>query len=114
MQDSEGKLELCPFRIRREQSYDNPNIFTEMFMDCLKEQCMCYSKNVYSDGEVRREFTIVYYGTASNSEVVIDDESSTYAWISLIDVLEYPMAASQKRRIEDVLNFYKTGEKKMG
>ena len=31
MQDSEGKLELCPFRIRREQSYDNPNIFTEMF-----------------------------------------------------------------------------------
>ena len=47
MQDSEGKLELCPFRIRREQSYDNPNIFTEMFMDCLKEQCMCYSKNVY-------------------------------------------------------------------
>lgn len=49
MQDSEGKLELCPFRIRREQSYDNPNIFTEMFMDCLKEQCMCYSKNVYDN-----------------------------------------------------------------
>ena len=49
MQDSEGKLELCPFRIRREQSYDNPNIFTEMFMDCLKEQCMCYSKNIYDN-----------------------------------------------------------------
>jgi len=49
MQDSEGKLELCPFRIRREQSYDNPNIFTEMFMDCLKEQCICYSKSVYDN-----------------------------------------------------------------
>lgn len=68
----------------------------------------------YSDGEVRREFTIVYYGTASNSEVAIDDESSAYAWISLKDVLEYPMAASQKKRIEDVLDFCITGEKKMG
>ena len=68
----------------------------------------------YSDGEVRREFTIVYYGTTLNSEVAIDDESSTYAWIPITEVLNYPMAASQRRRIEDVLNFCKTGEKKMG
>lgn len=68
----------------------------------------------YSDGEVRREFTIVYYGTASNSEVVIDDESSAYAWIPIADVEGYPMAKSQQKRIQDVLSFCKTGEKRMG
>lgn len=68
----------------------------------------------YSDGEVRREFTIVYYGTISNSDVVIDDESSTYAWIPMTNIMNYPMATSQKKRIEDVLKFCKTGEKRMG
>lgn len=68
----------------------------------------------YSDGEVRREFTVVYYGIASNSEVIIDNESSAYAWVPLSEVLEYPMAESQKKRIEDVLRFKETGEKRMG
>jgi 8-oxo-dGTP diphosphatase len=68
----------------------------------------------YSDGEVRREFTIVYFGTVSNSDVVIDDESFTYAWVSISEVENYPMAKSQQRRIQDVLRFYKTGEKRMG
>lgn len=68
----------------------------------------------YSDGEVRREFTIVYYGTVLNSNVIIDDESSAYAWIPIDSVMEYPMAVSQKKRIEDILNFCKTGEKRMG
>lgn len=68
----------------------------------------------YSDGEVRREFTIVYFGTASNGEVLIDDESSAYAWIPIESIMEYQMATSQKKRIEDVLNFCQTGEKRMG
>lgn len=68
----------------------------------------------YSDGEVRREFTIVYYGKTSNSEVVIDDESSAYAWIPFEKIMEYSMAISQRKRIKDVLNFVKTGEKRMG
>ena len=68
----------------------------------------------YSDGEVRREFTIVYYGTAANDDVVIDDESSAYAWIPVTDVERYPMAKSQQKRIQDVLKFYRTGEKRMG
>ena len=67
----------------------------------------------YSDGEVRREFTIVYYGIASNSDVIIDDESSTYAWIPVSEVERYPMAKSQQKRVRDVLRFYKTGEKRM-
>lgn len=68
----------------------------------------------YSDGEVRREFTIVYFGTTSNGEVLIDDESSAYAWIPIESIMEYQMATSQKKRIEDVLNFCQTGEKRMG
>lgn len=68
----------------------------------------------YSDGEVRREFTIVYYGESSNSDVIIDDESSSYAWIPLHEVLNYPMADSQKKRINDVLEFLATGQKRMG
>ena len=51
----------------------------------------------YSDGEVRREFTVVYYGTAQNAEVVIDDESSAYSWVTLEEVGFLPMADSQKK-----------------
>lgn len=68
----------------------------------------------YSDGEVRREFTIVYYGITSNSEVVIDEESSAYTWVPIEKVLEYSMADSQKKRIEDILRFYKSGNKRLG
>lgn len=68
----------------------------------------------YSNGEVRREFTVVYYGAATNCEIIIDDESSTYAWIPLIDVETYPMAESQQKRIKDILEFCETGKKKMG
>jgi 8-oxo-dGTP pyrophosphatase MutT (NUDIX family) len=67
----------------------------------------------YSDGEVRREFTIVYYGYASNSEVVIDNESSAYAWILVSEVEGYPMVKSQQKRIKDVLEFCETGKKRM-
>lgn len=68
----------------------------------------------YSDGEVRREFTIVYYGKARGDKVVIDEESSSFKWVSLIEVLDLPMASSQRRRIEDVLAFLDTGKKRMG
>lgn len=68
----------------------------------------------YSDGEVRREFTIVYYGECSNSEVILDDESSLYAWIPTCEVTSYPMAKSQQKRIADVLEYINNGEKKMG
>jgi len=68
----------------------------------------------YSDGEVRREFTIVYSGTASNSEVIINDESSAYAWIPIAEVEKYTMAKSQQERINDIIAFFNTGKKKMG
>lgn len=68
----------------------------------------------YSDGEVRREFTVVYYGEATNCNVIIDNESSTYEWIPLKEVSGFPMAESQKKRIADVILYVKNGEKRMG
>lgn len=67
----------------------------------------------YSDGEVRREFTLVYYGVASNSEIILDNESSAYEWIPIDNIQSYEMATSQIKRINDVIRFHKTGKKVM-
>lgn len=65
----------------------------------------------YSDGEVRREFTIVYVGKALNTEVSIDDESTGYQWVELSQALSLPMADSQRQRISDVIEYVKTRKK---
>lgn len=65
----------------------------------------------YSDGEVRREFTIVYYGTTDDRKVVLDEESTNYSWISMDAILNLPMAESQKKRVQDVINYYVKGKK---
>jgi len=65
----------------------------------------------YSDGEVRREFTIVFYAVTNNSNVVVDDESSAYKWVDVDVVRSLSMADSQKKRIADVLSFLNTGQK---
>lgn len=65
----------------------------------------------YSDGEVRREFTIVFYGIVQSDNVIIDDESSEYQWINLDNVKNLPMAESQKKRIADVIEFFHTQKK---
>lgn len=67
----------------------------------------------YSDGEVRQEFTIVYYGKALNYDISLDDESSQFQWIPLDEVIRLPLADSQKRRIEDVLSYLENGSKQM-
>lgn len=67
----------------------------------------------YSDGEVRQEFTIVYYGEALNYNVSLDDESSQFQWVPLDEVIGLPLADSQKRRIEDVLSYLETGSRRM-
>jgi len=96
---------------------------TESLIDCaireVKEECSLDVKITdiigtytdpdvrieYSDGEVRREFSVVYFGTINNANVVIDDESSAYQWFPLVKVLELPMAESQKTRINDVISY---------
>ena len=67
----------------------------------------------YSDGEVRQEFTIVYYGEALNYDVSLDDESRQFKWLSLDKVLELPLADSQRRRINDVIEYLNSGTRKM-
>lgn len=67
----------------------------------------------YSDGEVRQEFTIVYYGEVSGYDVELDEESSAFQWVSLDKVVELPLADSQRRRIGDVINYLSSGVRKM-
>ena len=65
----------------------------------------------YSDGEVRQEFTIVYYGEAHGFNVRLDEESSSYKWVSLTDIHLLPLADSQRRRLKDVIEFIKSGKR---
>lgn len=68
----------------------------------------------YSDGEVRQEFTIVYASDRFAGDVQLDEESTAYSWISFDDVMNIEMASSQKRRVQDVIAYYRNGKKKMG
>lgn len=67
----------------------------------------------YSDGEVRQEFTIVYYGEVSGYNVELDEESSDFQWVPVDEVLALPLANSQRRRISDVINYISSGVRKM-
>lgn len=68
----------------------------------------------YSDGEVRQEFTIVYYGETNNFTVKLDEESSNFVWVPLDQIKELPLADSQRRRIADVITYLETGKKALG
>lgn len=65
----------------------------------------------YSDGEVRQEFTIVYYGEVQGYDVKLDEESNNYVWVSFDQVLELPLADSQRRRLIDVMAYLENGKK---
>ena len=67
----------------------------------------------YSDGEVRQEFTIVYYGETKDFDVKLDAESSQFVWIPLDEVNNLSLADSQRRRIADVITYLDTGIKKL-
>lgn len=67
----------------------------------------------YSDGEVRQEFTIVYYGEVSGYNVELDEESSEFQWVLLEKVLELPLADSQRRRVIDVIEYLYNKTRKM-
>lgn len=69
--------------------YSDPNIVVE-----------------YSDGEVRQEYTTVFFGTAKGGVLRPDDESSEVRWIPREEIARLPMAESQKIRIEDVMKHY--------
>lgn len=62
-------------------------------------------KIAYSDGEVRREFTIVYYAVTNRNDVKIDDESLDFRWISAENMKDLCMAQSQYLRVIDLTEF---------
>ncbi|KAA3616455.1 MAG: NUDIX domain-containing protein [Calditrichaeota bacterium] len=64
----------------------------------------------YSDGEVRQEFTIVYEGKIIDGTLSLDHESTDYKWIILENVLNLPLAESQRKRITDIIKYKKTRE----
>lgn len=69
--------------------YSDPNVLVE-----------------YADGEVRQEFTTVFEGKRISGELACDDESSEVAWVSFGEVLDLPVAESQRVRLKDVMARY--------
>lgn len=67
----------------------------------------------YSDGEVRQEFSALYYGTVKNGEEHIDDESTEYKWVDLAELPNLPMADSQRIRVNDVIRFINEGVRRI-
>lgn len=67
----------------------------------------------YSDGEVRQEFSALYYGTVKNGEEHIDDESTEYKWVELTELSNLPMADSQRIRVNDVIRFINEGVRRV-
>lgn len=68
----------------------------------------------YSDGEVRQEFTVVYAGKFTNTNVSLDEESTDYRWIDFDVINTIELTGSQRKRINDVIKFYESGDKYLG
>ncbi|HEY4353696.1 MAG TPA: NUDIX domain-containing protein [Paraburkholderia sp.] len=59
----------------------------------------------YSDGEVRREFSILLAASAAGGQLSHDDESTDVQWVELEKLARFPMVAAQARRVQDVLTW---------
>ena len=62
----------------------------------------------YSDGEVRREFSIVFFGRPNKIAITLDDESTSARWVPTDEIGSLPVATSQRRRLDDVLEFLRS------
>ena len=56
----------------------------------------------YSDGEVRREFSIVFLCYPKGRTIALDDESTDFRWVAIDSADSLPMAESQRLRLRDV------------
>jgi 8-oxo-dGTP pyrophosphatase MutT (NUDIX family) len=63
----------------------------------------------YTNGEVRQEFTFVYSGEITGGSLTLDDESYEASWFSASEIPNLPLAASQRRRLEDLIAYEKDG-----
>ncbi|WP_345814811.1 NUDIX domain-containing protein [Paraburkholderia sp. PREW-6R] len=64
----------------------------------------------YSDGEVRREFSVLLSATSSTETLRHDEESTQIARVPLNELDQYPMVPSQSRRMADVLAYLQRGQ----
>lgn len=48
-----------------------------------------------------------------SNDVSLDDESSRFQWVPLDEVIRLPLADSQRRRINDVMEYSNLGTRKM-
>ena len=69
--------------------YDDPGVIVE-----------------YLDGEVRREFTIVYLAEHPDGEIILDEESTQYRYFSIKELPSLEFAPSQRIRILDLIERY--------
>jgi ADP-ribose pyrophosphatase YjhB (NUDIX family) len=82
----------------------------------LEEIIKIYSdpnvKIAYLDGEVRQEFTVLYYAsTLGSTKVMLDNESTEFKWQDLNDLNFDDFTKAQARRIHDTVLFLKNKEK---
>jgi 8-oxo-dGTP pyrophosphatase MutT (NUDIX family)/uncharacterized cupin superfamily protein len=63
----------------------------------------------YSDGEVRREFSVLLAASPLTRDLSHDDESTALAWVGEQEMSAYPVVASQQRRIVDAWQWRKNG-----
>lgn len=67
----------------------------------------------YSDGEVRQEFSALYYGIVKDGDTHIDDESTEFKWASISELSNLSMADSQRIRVNDVIRFITKGTRRV-
>lgn len=67
----------------------------------------------YSDGEVRREFTVLLAAQPVEGDVTIDEESTAFGWHNPSDLDGLSIAPSQKRRISDVIEYLTSGKRSL-
>ncbi|WP_245663069.1 NUDIX domain-containing protein [Nocardia inohanensis] len=54
----------------------------------------------YSDGEVRQEFAVVYYGRVIGGEIQVSDESTEVRFLTLDELAELPVHPTVRLRLD--------------
>ena len=63
----------------------------------------------YSDGEVRREFSVLLAASSLTNELAHDDESTDVVWANIKEIDAYAIVSAQRRRVVDALGWRREG-----
>jgi 8-oxo-dGTP diphosphatase len=63
----------------------------------------------YSDGEVRREFSVLFACVPRTFMLRVDEESTEAVWAEATEIDQYPMVDSQRLRIADAVKYQISG-----